>query len=185
MADYNELRKYLITMVEKTNDEPDVEIREKLVEEVENRVYEELGKSSGDIVIYDNGEIFNRYINWDSNSGFTFVDAHEDISYFPQYLSDEEIDNLDSNTLVELLTEDGLREEEWTDFVNIDEQDEEDYTFTEDGDVIADFIIELLTTKDNMEEIKSAMKEYVNDHREQVEADRKEYLKQEAEEPER
>ena len=110
-----EFKDYIINTTEEINKEPDVNKRKEMTLALENKIAEAID-NEGDIITYENGAVYNCYINWDSNNGFSFITASENIEDLYEYLPEDK-SNLQMSDIINALAEDGERRETWEDLI--------------------------------------------------------------------
>lgn len=166
-----ELRKEILDTVAKCNSEPDIKKRKALYEGLLSHLYDE------EAISIENDTVVDRYINWESNHGFTLVVAEQDISSLLEYCYEDIMNTDDASEIVtkiiDAMNEDGSRSESWYDLGNLELSEIEDdkvadiysddkhgnsYIF-EDGNYIAEEMTKLIIDSYDNEKMAEKFKE--------------------------
>ena len=125
--------------------------REKLHDVLIEKIYELIG--NWELNNYENGCIYNTYINYDSNCGCSVIDATKEFDDMIEYLVRENIP-ITIDEVVNVLTEFGERDEYWEDLFDDD-------FYVVDADRIIEVIEEFENFKVDEEDINRRLKEDV------------------------
>ena len=155
---------YIVASVTLINLTEDVDERERLFDKLHNLLKVE-GIADADWYEYDGDYVYNCYINWDSNCGFSFIEVRENFEELMGYANPEDLkSDFGFDIINDLFWQDGEREEYWTDFFYDDNNEDHYFRFNEDlkPETIAEMLISLLQENKGEEDFRTDAENYFN-----------------------
>ena len=151
-----EIKKYVTTMVKRINAETDIGARYEAKEALIERLWKAL--NGVDYISYEDGYVYNRYINFDSNCGLSIIQNTTDLEHIIEAAktSGKSLDELAFKDVVLLFNDICDRREDWKDLIN------EDYTFDYTPEEFAESVLSIADDWVGEDKFKEDIRKYTS-----------------------